>query len=65
MMDIRGMVVQSSDEEDLRDLRLYRELRARRDLLIHRAAKAKRTQREIGSAAGLSVDRISQIMGGR
>lgn len=51
--------------DPLKELREYRELRRRRDGLIRKAAKDRRTRPEIGAAAGLSVDRITQILGGR
>lgn len=52
-------------ENPLTHLRNYRELRRQRDPLIRQAARQGKSRQRIATAAGLSYDRVRQILRGR
>lgn len=49
-------------ENPLTELRQYRDLRRRRDLLIRRAARAGYSREQIANAVGLSRAHVKQII---
>jgi hypothetical protein len=52
------------NDDLLAQLRLYRDLTRRRDVLIRRAARSGRSRRQIAQASGLSLRRVKELLPG-